>query len=113
MDRRYEANFAALAAEGARLQALGLTLATESIRVCNAHAKAAFEDAVIYIFPRFRSTRTNVQPGQAPGPSFGATWRPQGRGHGGLTGRSWTGRRMIETCGETPSWGFYPRPPIP
>ncbi len=39
-----EAHFEAVAVEGARLQALGLTFATESIRVCNAHAKAVFED---------------------------------------------------------------------
>ncbi len=40
-----EAHFEALAVEGARLQALGLTFATESSRFCNAHAKAVFEDA--------------------------------------------------------------------
>ena len=40
-----KANSEALAAEGAMLQALGLTFATESIRFCNAHAKAVFEDA--------------------------------------------------------------------
>ena len=70
-----------------------------------------------------RMRRNRSSPGSAArGPTSGPAkrralfWRhmaPAGQGARGLTGRSWTGRRMIESCGEPPPWGFYPRLAIP